>query len=175
MVFMRTWKESCQMTFFTLVSSLTFKAKWLNLCKYLTHESRQRQWRWSWRLLWLWTWQCLKTTVCNCPSALKSSHCHNPSSGTLQRSNLEVNTLLQLGTNRGHKLEPQKQSCSHAWHGRAGTSVHQWGASWPFKRGCCSVGWPGATSGFHTGLAMGSNEPESSLQQLPWSFAWSFC
>lgn len=28
-------------------------------------------------LLWLWTWQCLRVTVCNCPSALKSSHCHN--------------------------------------------------------------------------------------------------
>lgn len=28
---------------------------------------------------------------------------------TLQRNNLEGNTLLHLGTNMGHKLEPQKQ------------------------------------------------------------------
>lgn len=41
----------------------------------------------------------------------------------------------------GHKLEPQKQSCSHAWHGRAGSRVHQWGASWPFKRGAAQ--WAG--------------------------------
>lgn len=70
MVLMCTWKESCQLKFFTWVSSLTLMAEWFNLCKYLTYESRLR-------------WEggltdsaqtvgttVFKVTICNCLSAV---------------------------------------------------------------------------------------------------------
>lgn len=73
MVLVRTWKESCQLTFFTQVSSLTCKAEWLNLCKYLTHESRVRHWRWSQRLFCLRTCQYLRYQFVT-PEALQRAH-----------------------------------------------------------------------------------------------------
>lgn len=77
MVLMLTWKESCQLTFFTWDSSLTFKAEWLNLCKYLTHESTLRQWRWSQRLVCV-DMTVFKVTVRTAQMlSSKGSHCHN--------------------------------------------------------------------------------------------------
>lgn len=53
----------------------------------------------------------------------------------MQRNNLEVNTLLQLGTNMGHKLEPQKLTCL-AWKSR-----NQRAPVSPFKGGAAQ--WAG--------------------------------
>lgn len=147
---MCTWKESCQLKFFTWVSSLTLMAEWFNLCKYLTHESRLR-------------WEgglgdsaqtvgttVFKVTVCNCLSAafkeLRLAR-HPPSCEFAEKKTSKGNFSALWGKQwlkpgnkqavRRHKQESQEQSCSHAWHGRAGISVHQRGASQPCKWWFC--------------------------------------